>query len=319
MDDPRVTELLAVRDGPVDTQAALRRFHSALPVQAVRRPVWPRMLAAAAAIAVLFIAFSASGVADSISKIFEAKQVAPVVIGRSDLAGLPDLREFGAISITAQPTTTRVATAAAAAAATGVTPLAATLPAGVSGAPEYTAITAISGTFTFDAATARASAAAKGRTLPPMPATIDHTVLTGTSGPAVVTTYGGSLDKADPKVADTAKLPKLVIARAKAPAMTSNGASLDELRAYLLAQPGISPQLASQIRAIGDPATTLPIVVPFDVGTSRAITVHGTQGVAIGDSTGLGSGVIWVQGGFVNFVGGTLTESQVLGVANSLR
>jgi hypothetical protein len=41
--------------------------------------------------------------------------------------------------------------------------------------------------------------------------------------------------------------------------------------------------------------------------------------VAIGDSSGLGSALIWVKDGVVYAVGGTLTENQVLQVANSLR
>jgi len=81
----------------------------------------------------------------------------------------------------------------------------------------------------------------------------------------------------------------------------------------------VSPALAAQIRAIGDPASTLPVPIPVGVAQAKNVSVHGTTGLFVGDSTGLGSGVIWVQNGLVYVVGGTLTESEVLAVANSLK
>jgi hypothetical protein len=48
------------------------------------------------------------------------------------------------------------------------------------------------------------------------------------------------------------------------------------------------------------------------------VTVQGVQGLAVGDSTGLGSVVIWEKDGIIYGVGGPLTEDQVLDIANSL-
>ena len=61
--------------------------------------------------------------------------------------------------------------------------------------------------------------------------------------------------------------------------MTSTGVTPTQLEDYLLAQPGISPQLAADIKAIGDPTTTLPIPVPVQFATSSKVTVQGVQGV----------------------------------------
>ena len=309
MDDPKVAELLRVHEEPIDSAAGLERFRAAARGVSTR-PSWlaraSRPLAVAAAVSVLLAGFAVTGVADSVFKIFEAKQVAPVSVTTADLAGLPSPSQFGKMRITQQPTVTKVASAAEAARTAGFAPLIpASVPARVPAAAEFSVISTAIGAFTFDASAT-----------PSMPAAIAGTTLTGTEGPAIVATYGGSFDT-NTKSASTP--PALVIARAKAPVVTSNGASLDELRTYLLAQPGVSPQLAAQIRAIGDPATTLPIIVPIDLGVSKPVTVRGAPGIFIGDSTGLGSGVIWLQDGFVNLVGGTLTESQILGVADSLR
>jgi hypothetical protein len=111
----------------------------------------------------------------------------------------------------------------------------------------------------------------------------------------------------------------VVVGIAKAPTVGSDGATVAEIQAYLLSQPSVSPALAAQIRAIGDPATTLPIPIPVGQAAAKNVSVHGVTGLFIGDSTGLGSGVLWQQNGLVYIVGGTLTEAQTLVVANSLK
>jgi hypothetical protein len=174
---------------------------------------------------------------------------------------------------------------------------------------QYGAMTKTTATFVFDASLARASAAAIGRTAPPMPAKLDGSTLVLSGGPALVITYGG----------ESSANGGLFIGVAKAPTVSSDGASVAEIQAYLLSQPSVSPALAAQIRAIGDPASTLPVPIPVGQAQARNVSVHGTTGLFVGDSTGLGSGVIWQQNGLVYVVGGTLTEAEVLAVANSLK
>ncbi len=52
--------------------------------------------------------------------------------------------------------------------------------------------------------------------------------------------------------------------------------------------------------------------------TSQTITIDGVQGVVTGDSTGLGSAVIWEKDGVVYAVGGLLPQNEVLDIARSL-
>ena len=104
----------------------------------------------------------------------------------------------------------------------------------------------------------------------------------------------------------------------KAPTVASTGASLQDLEDYLLQLPGVSPQLAAEIKSIGDPSSTLPLPIPVDRASEHSVQVQGVQGVAVGDSTGIGSVVIWEKDGIIYGVGGTLSESQVLDVASSL-
>ena len=328
MDDTKFERILASDEAPVDSAAGLRRFRDNIATRGIRpyhapaRTRWTQALAAAATVAVLFAGLSITGVADSFFTIFQPKQVATVSIGAGDLTGLPDVSEFGTLTVTTQPAQRQTATLEIARTETGISALrAGALPASVTGDARIYTVTRGDATFRFDAAKLAASAGRVSRTPPPMPASIAASTLNVTGGPAIVQSYGGSFD---PKSASGAgpmagQVPTLLIAQSKAPVIRSDGASLDELRAYMLSQPGISPQLAAQIKAIGDPGQTLILPIPLDLASGKAVTVRGVRGVFVGDSTGLGSAVVWVADGLVNVVAGSLGEKELLGVADSLR
>lgn len=319
-------ELLAADEPRVDTASGLLRFRESVASRAVgpyRAPRRRRLLqatAAAATVAILFTGLTVTGLAGSFFTIFQPKQVAPVVIGSGDLASLPELRDYGTIEVLTEPDRTQVQTLEEAQAATGIVPLRPVLvPSGVTGDQAIYAISRGEGTFRFDATKLAAAAERVSRTPPPMPASVAASTLHVSGGPAIVQTYGGGFDPSavDPKTG--AGLPTLLIAQSRAPVIRSDGATIDELRSFLLAQPGISPRLAAQIRAIGDPSVTLLVPVPLDFATGKDVTVRGTRGVLVGDSTGIGGAVVWVADGTVNMVAGSLGESQLLQVANSLR
>jgi len=198
---------------------------------------------------------------------------------------------------------------AAATAETGLPAISVTVPGSVSATAQYGVVPRTTATFVFNASLAVASAASIGRTAPPMPAKLDGSTLVITGGPAIMVTYGTEQQGNGTLIAGVAK----------APTVSSDGASVAEIQAYLLSQPSVSPALAAQIRAIGDPASTLPIPIPVGQAAAKNVTVHGTSGLFVGDSTGLGSGVLWQQNGFVYVVGGTLTEAETLAAANSLK
>ena len=330
-------DLLPAPETHVDTERALARLrariererivpvtHVAPAPRRMRVNLWTKGLAAAATVALVATALTISGVAESIITIFEPKQVAAVPITVSDLSGTSGFGAFGTLTWSTPPKPYDVPDLATAAKESGLSVLApGTLPAGV-GTARYGVMPQTTATFTFSAEKTRQSAARQGRTPPPMPANIDGSKLFITGGPAVVTIWEDGTRPADatrrPDSAQDpfAALPKLVIAQGKAPVVKSDGVTVEQLQSYLLAQPGVTPQLAAQIRAIKDPSSTLPIPVPIDYATSKKVTVQGTEGVFIGDSTGLGSAVIWQKGGIVYGVAGRLTEAECLAVANSL-
>ena len=330
-----IEDMLSVTDPKVDTERALARLRARVEAERIapvtrggsapRRGavnIWLRGLAAAATVALVATLLTVSGLAETLLTIFEPKQLVAVPITVTDLSGAASFGAYGTLTWTEQPKPYDVPDIRTAAHDSGMTVLVpGNLPAGV-GAPHYGVMNKTTATFTFSADRTRQSAAAQQRTPPPMPANIDGSRLFITGGPAVVAYYADSTTPTGATgvsgASPFAGMPKLIVAQGRPPVVQSDGVTVEQLQSYLLAQPGISPQLAAQIRAIKDPSSTLPVPIPVDMATSKKVTVQGVEGIFVGDSTGLGSAVIWQKDGIVYGVAGTLTEQQVLAVANSL-
>jgi len=339
MNDNQIERALAVSEPTVNTEAALERLrsraaseHIAPVVMPLRRRAparWLQGLAAAAAVVLIGSALALSGAAGSILNIFEPKQIVGVPVTKNDLSYLGGacanlqlqqcLGTYGTFAWTTPPQPKELQSLSAANAAAGFavqTP--ASLPSSVTGQPRYGVINQSSATFTFSADATRQAATKQNRTIPPLPANIDGAKLFVTGGPAVVMVWGAPANASptDP----TANIPTLVVGQAKAPVISSDGGTVAELQAYLLSQPGISPQLAAAIRAISDPTSTLPVPIPAELAISHQVTLqNGAQGLFIGDNTGIASAVIWQRNGMIYEVIGSLTEAQALAVANSMR
>lgn len=299
-----------IQSGP----ATRPRFGIRLPIiRPATRPILGGL--AAAAVLVLLIA---TGLAQDLLTVFSPTSVTPVPVTVADLQSLSGLSVYGTVSWTTKPAPQIVTSASEAATVSGLKiPAVGTLPAGVSTTVTYAAMPQAVGVFTFDATKAAAAAAATGKTLPPMPTGMDGSTLTVTVGPAVVEIFG-DLNAGSASDATQINLPQLIVAESTAPTVTSSYANAQQLEDYLLAQPGISPQLAAAIRSIGDPSKTLPIPIPIEYATSSKVQVQGVDGLALGDNTGLGAAVIWIKDGVVYGVAGTLKQDVIVGIANHL-
>ena len=324
--------MMETPDTAVDTERALARMRERIERERivpattapriVRGPavsLWAKGLAAAASVALVGVLLTASGVAETVLTIFEPKQVTAVQLTPNDIASaMNGLGSYGTLTWSTPPRPYDVPDAKTAASESGLT-LAqpGTLPPSAKGLQiRYGVMPRTTATFTFSADKTRDSASKLGRTPPPMPANIDGSKLFVTGGPGVVQIYGGADHATSTQGAPD--LPALVIAQGKAPVVQSDGVTVEQLQAYLLAQPGITPAVAAQIRAIKDPSSTLPIPIPVNMATSKNVTVQGVPAVFVGDSTGLGSAVIWSKDGIVYGVAGTLSETEIMAVANSL-
>jgi len=307
-----------------DARAAYARFLATKARRPNRAPWFLGAgLAAAAALAILFGA-PVGSIAQSFLTIFQPKQF--VAIDVSSLHGkhalLPALGDYGTFAKVRSAVTARPASLAEASAFVGFRVLApASVPDQVGSAHVYRAMKATVNTFRFDAARARKSLARTGKALPPMPAGIDGTRVTMAVGPMVETIWGSARAAFGGGASSDATLrgDGLVVIQSRAPVVRSSGASLADLEDYLLRVPGISPELADQIRAIGDPGSTLPVPIVGTKQSAHPVDIGGAPGLAIGDNTGLGAAVLWQRGGYVFAVFGTLTQDQVVAIATGLR
>ncbi|HUZ88101.1 MAG TPA: hypothetical protein VNF26_14235 [Candidatus Baltobacterales bacterium] len=318
-----ISSLLAVPDASVNVARALQlvrsapqaqpRFGFRLPIaRPGSRPIVIAFAAAVAAVALLVVAVAQGGV------VFAPSSVTPVPVTLADMQALSQLSSYGTVTWTEKPQLQVGSPAVDTAKVSGLQfPKVGSLPQGVSSNLTYVAMSQGVVEFTFSAA--KAAAASTGKALPKMPAGMDGVKLTVTVGPAVGDVYGNLTAPTGSDVSQ-ANLPELIVGKSSAPTATSSSSqvTVKQLESYLLTLPGISLQLAAAIKAIGDPSTTLPIPIPIQYATSSKVEVQKVQGIALGDNTGVGSGVIWVKNGVVYAVAGTIKQSDAIKIANNL-
>jgi hypothetical protein len=347
-DDARHTHaLLAVPAATVDPASALARVQRQArpdrPRLAVLRGGWRRPaiggLAAAGVAAALVATMAFTPLATNLVRIFQPTQVQTVTISQGDLTGLDAFSNWGDVKWQKQPELTQTETAAEAAKVSGLPVIkvpAGKLPASLAGAPvSYAAVDQSSGNVTFNG---NAPSKLRGSTLTVVVGPAETAVYgdlgklaqsakasgaqgAGAEGAAPqdgAKTEGGQrgVDQARNAIASAG--PILAVAEMKSPQASSTGVSVADIKKALLAQPGLSPAVRAAISSIDDPKGNLPIPIPAGQVNAHNVTVQGVTGTAVGDSTGLGSGVIWIKHGRVYGVAGTVTEDQLLTVANSL-
>ncbi|MGI8607652.1 MAG: hypothetical protein ACR2MY_00270 [Candidatus Dormibacteria bacterium] len=345
-----VSVLLAVPESRVEPQVALLRVRRLAADQPTGGPQgWLARLrqrrvfrpAAAAILTVgLMGALVATGVAEGVVQTFEPQQFKPVSVSTGDLKSLPDLSQFGTYKLGTQPTFRSATSAQAALVGSGLGKVLVpgSLPKDVSGQPQFETFGTLQGSFTIDRDKAAKYEQSRGHALPAMPDGMNGSTISVTAGPGVLTIYGGpslanvgtpAEDSAGAPISKSARrgggegfqIPSLAIVQMTTPKVNSSGASIQDLENYLAGLPGMPADLAAQIKAIGDPTTTLPVPVPTGQG-SHDVTVgkgnNAEKGLFVGDSTGLGAGVIWQHKGILYAVVGTLSEGDVVAVANSL-
>ena len=297
------------------TPAARPRFGFRLPVM---RPGGSRPMVLAFATAVAAIALLVTAIAEG-GNTFTPQTLTPVPVTMADMESLSQLSAYGTITWTKQPQPQIVTSTDEAHTVSGLpVPKVAALPTGVSSTVTYAAMGQATAVFTFSSAKAAAAAAQAGKTLPALPAGIEGAQLTVTVGPAVAEIYGNISQPAAGSDITQAALPQLIVGETSAPVATSSQVTVVQFEKYLLSQPGISPELKAAINAIGDPSTTLPIPIPVQFATSSTVTIQGVQGLALGDNTGVGAGVIWIKHGVVYGVVGTIKRDDAVNVANQL-
>ncbi|HVC41575.1 MAG TPA: hypothetical protein VND54_06325 [Candidatus Saccharimonadales bacterium] len=299
---------LATLDG-VPAQRSARAVRS--------RRSWATRVAAGVAVAsAASVVLVATGGAQDFLSLFQPSQLAPVPVTAADVRSLAGLASYGTVTGGSSIGFIPEPDAAAAGSAAGLgAPVAANLPEGTA-APKFAVVSGGVVTFTFSADLARAMAARAGGQLPAMPAGLDGSTLSVSIAPAVVVSYG--VDPAT--LLNGGSVPSgaaFLVVDTRTPTVSSTGVTARQLEDYLLSVPGIPAGVASEIRAIGNPSQTIPVPIPIDLASGSSVSINGARGLLIGDSTGLGSAVIWQHNGVVYAIAGTLTTTEILGIARS--
>ncbi len=333
-DAAKVGTMFAAREPVVDVEAARLRFAAAgaaaptpgntlRHAPASRRPLgaWGgRVMAGVACAAAASVLLVVTGGAQDFLSLFQPSQFAAVPVTATDVRSLAGLTGYGTVTGGSTPLRiTPESNASAAAAAAGIAAPAVSLPAGVAGVPTYAVVNGTVVSFTFDSRLAAAAAARSGGQLPAMPSGLDGSTLSVSINPAVVVSYGLDVSTL---YGGGGSLPSsgsaLVVVASRTPTVSSTGVTVETLENYLLSVPGIPAGVASEIRAIRDPEQTVPIPIPIDLASAATVSVNGSPGLLIGNSTDLGSVVLWQHGGVVYVVAGTVSADAALGIAQSL-
>lgn len=326
-DRDRAARLLsAPRPVPGDVDAAWARFERELratsaaaraqdrPHVTAGRRAFPRVsVRTALAVAAVGIVVAGTAAAATLTTIFAPTHVAPVTVSQSDLraiaalTGLGDGRllsgfatptgsttlRFGTVTWSSRPAAPAGSRAQATAEAGFALPLPGRLPAAVSAAPQF-----------FVAPRARATIAFNSRA-----AALAHSSVTIDAGPAVVIRYDATT---------TPGVPVLAVASLRRPTAQSSNASTSQIEAFLLHQPGIPPQLAEEVRLLGDLQTTLPVPVPAGAVT-RSVRVGGRDAVLLTDAGNAAAAILWEDAqGLVHAVVGLVDAQDVLNVARQI-
>ncbi|MGH8892707.1 MAG: hypothetical protein ACRDWY_05285, partial [Actinomycetes bacterium] len=318
-DDATVTGAALGVELTTDVDEGWRRLSGAMAADGRRRsvaaasaPRWRGALrspvVAALGVAALVGGASAAAAADWL-QIFRAEKTAPVVVTEADLVRLPDLSAYGDLEVLEKPDVRAVADAGVAEEVTGLSvPRVNELPRGVTGNPAFEVGDEASLVFTFSAEKAERVAADVGETLPTPPPGLDGSQFRLVVGPGVAMVWSSAQG-----------LPGLFVGRAVAPTAYSSGVPFEPARDYLLSLPGLSEDLASQLRSFSGDGTTLPLPVPAELVTTSSADVDGVSATVLTSRDGTMAGVVWVDEGIVNVVAGSLSADEVLTVARGLR
>jgi hypothetical protein len=114
-------------------------------------------------------------------------------------------------------------------------------------------------------------------------------------------------------------VPALVVGRAVAPTAFSSGVPFEAVRDYLLSLPGLPDDVAEQLRAFAADGSTLPLPVPADQVATRSDEVNGESATVLTARDQTMAAVVWVDGGVVTVVAGSLDADEVLSIARDLQ
>ncbi len=302
-----------------------------LPARQIAKQKWYRtrriwLVAALVAVMIALLVFPNSGVfASQLFSLFRVQQFQPVQINEQDIQTLsshsiPTIDDLGSVTFQAGSLADHEGLTEAQAAHTVTFPLLLprTLPQGIANTSTFAVTGKGQATFTFQSSKAQAYLARNGYRNVSIPANLDSSTFEINVNAGVMIDYSSKAQE------------QFMIVEMPSPVVSATGkASLQDLRNFVIALPGLPPQVAAQLKQINLLSGVLPLPIPSGV-TAKSVAVHGTAGLLLTSSitTSIeqiksfpaGSAVIWQAGGIIYALGGTISDTnQLINVANALR
>lgn len=188
-------------------------------------------------------------------------------------------------------------------------PDAKSLPASVDKTPKIQVMPGAQMRFKFEAAKARAYLQSQGQPNVDLPAKYDGATLVVGIPTAALLQY---------QAPGTSSREALVIGEAgEVTVGVEGGATLEELRDFMLGLPGLPKETVDQIKSIKDWSNTLPIPVPTDQVKWEKTDINGHPGLLLNDNSGVGSAAIFQAGGHLYGFAGSLKADALLNVARN--
>lgn len=284
--------------------------------EATQRSVRGRQWLTSAAAALVAVAVVATptgrAVAGDFLSLFRSDTVALVAVDEPSLENTAEaLGQLGEAHDVSAPEPVEVGSIDEAMQRTGIAvtvPDPATLPAGAGPQPEIRVTDAQQLRFTFREAATRRYLAQFDEVDRPLPAGYDGATLVVDIPAGVLQAY---------RAPDGT--PAVLVGHAGTVTAAVDGdIELETLRAFLLELPGLPESVVSQLSAIDDWRTTLPVPIPVDRVGGQETTVNGAEAILI-EQQGFGSGLLWQRDGVVTGVAGRLDEAALRAVVDSLR
>ena len=301
---------------PSSAQSKIRFFQ-------VRKPQHPGrwwIAVAAAALIALIVLPNAGALANQFLALFSVQQFQPVSIDPQTFRnGIgEDLQSFGDVNINSgnldgiqNPTQAQVEQYL-----NFKLLLPGHLPPGIGHAMQFSLINSENGTFTFNAAKARAYLAQTGQSSVSIPSQLNGATFTITLSPGVIINYGNKCQGQD----QCSGGKQFYVGEIPSPVIQATGkASLKDLRDFALSLPKLSSGARLLLQDVNLNNGVVPLPIPPQI-QAQQVTTHGTQGVLMTDSS-LSLGVIvWQTHGIIYGIGGAISNSsQLLNSANSLQ
>ncbi len=274
-------------------------------------------------VALLFTLSPVQTMASSFLSIFRVQKFVAVQVDPSSVPKeLASPQELGTIRTTGD-TKARLVTLSEAEQAVGFrVPVPATLPAGLEPQPRAVMLNGAGNvTFVPDLKKVRAYLSTLGATDVKLPDNLDGATITMQMPARVQVLYlekGGVERSADGMPRPLVGQRFLYVGATTSPTLSvPDGLDVGAIRSELLKVPGLPPDLVSQLKAIQDWQST--VVVPVVKGTSRDVTVQGEKGLLVVEPDGKGTSLIWMKGGVIYALSGSVSEAEILAAANSMR